>query len=345
MPPPEDNRPGDADTQRKIGFLRNPGSYPVPATSVEVIETHFAWVFLTDAHAWKLKKPIRAQVIDYRRLADRAHFCREELRLNRRLADWVYLDVVPLTEDAAGRLALAGAGRVVDWLVKMVRLPADDMLDRIIDRGELEFRHLERIARELGHFYAGLAPERLDADAYLSRLFAQSRQQEIQIRDIDGALAAEPWQDLLADQRRFMDEYRDTLAERAESGLIVEAHGDLRPEHIYLGERFAIIDCLEFSRDLRIQDSAEEIAFLALECELAAGTDAARSLISAFAAVSGDEAAPSLMAFYMSRRATVRAILSAWHLADPRFDRGYYIAQTDRYRDIAAAYAAEALSG
>lgn len=338
--------PGDRPDEagRKVRFLASPSGYPEPVSAVEPVETHFAWVFLTERHAWKMKKAIRAQVIDYRRLEDREYYCREELRLNRRLADWVYLDVVPLTEDPDGRLHLGGDGRAVDWLVKMRRLPEDEMLEQLIARGRVGDDQLARVARHLAEFYADLAPEPLEAEAYVSRLLAQNDEQRRHLEALDDALADDPWPGILDDQRRYVRAHRQTIGARAEAGRIVEAHGDLRPEHVYLGERFAVIDCLEFSRDLRVQDSAEEVAFLALECERAGGQNLRDRLLAAWQAASADTPEPSLMAYYFSRRAMVRAVLSAWHLEDPSFGREHYIAEARRYLALAREFVDEALA-
>jgi aminoglycoside phosphotransferase family enzyme len=352
-PPPDDEgtppQAGQADlsaeAERKVRFLSNHSSYPGHVSAVEPVETHFAWVFLTDEHAWKMKKAIRAQVIDYRRLEDREYYCREELRLNRRLADWVYLDLVPLTEDAEGHLRLGGDGRAVDWLVKMRRLDEEWMLDRLIERGSVGDDQLERTARHLAAFHAGLPPEPLEAEAYRSRLLAQIDEQRRHLEEIDDALTDDPWPGILDDQCRYLRTHGPEIDARAEAGRIVEAHGDLRPEHVYLGERFAIIDCLEFSRDLRVQDSAEEMAFLALECEREGERDLRDRLLVAWQAASGDTPQPSLMAFYFSRRAMVRAVLSAWHLEDPSFDRDHYIGEARRYIGRAREFIDEALSG
>ncbi|WP_405226479.1 hypothetical protein [Lentisalinibacter sediminis] len=339
----QEDRSGEAG--RKVRFLASPSTYPEPVSAVEPVETHFAWVFLTDRHAWKMKKAIRAQVIDYRRLEDREYYCREELRLNRRLADWVYLDVVPLTEDPDGSLHLGGEGRAVDWLVKMRRLPEEQMLEQRIERGRLGDDQLARLAHHLAEFYAGLAPERLEAEAYVSRLLAQNDEQQRHLEALDDALSDDPWPGILDDQRRYVRANRQTIGARAEAGHIVEAHGDLRPEHVYLGERFAVIDCLEFSRDLRVQDSAEEVAFLALECERAGGRDLRDRLLATWQAASADTPEPSLMACYFSRRAMVRAVLSAWHLEDPSFDREHYIAEARHYMALARQFIDEALAG
>jgi len=352
-PPPDDDRTPPqagqaippADAERKVRFLSAASSYPEPAAAVEVIETHFAWVFLTDDHAWKMKKAIRAQLIDYRRLEDRAYFCREELRLNRRLADWVYLDVVPLTEESGGRLRIGGAGRVVDWLVKMRRLPEDRMLDRLIRRGRVTDEQLARVARRLAAFYGGLPAEPLGAEPYVSRVLAQNEEQRRHLQQIDDALTDDPWPGILDDQCRYARMHARIIGARAEAGRVVEAHGDLRPQHVYLGERLAVIDCLEFSRDLRVQDSAEEIAFLALECERAGGRQLCERLLAACQAASGDAPEPSLTAFYFSRRAMVRAVLSAWHLEDSAFDRDHYIGEARRYMALAREFIDLALAG
>ncbi len=357
-PPSDDDRATPADTRfgngagrdvgpdsrRKLRFLASPSSYPETTAAVRVVETHFAWVFLTDTHAWKMKKPIRAQMIDYRRLEDRRHYCHEELRLNRRLADWVYLDVVPLTEAGDGALGLGGRGRAIDWLVKMVRLPAGDMLDRRIRGGRVTDTDLARIARHVAGFHAGLDPEPLEPQAYVARLLAEADKQELDLTEIDDAITSEPWRAAIDDQRRYLREHAGRVGARAAAGRIVETHGDLRPEHVFLGRRFAVIDCLEFSRDLRIQDGAEETAFLALECQIEAGAELRDRLLAAWRAASGDAADDSLMAFYLSRRAIVRAILSAWHLDDPAFDRARYIGQARRYIELARGFIAEAFA-
>ena len=113
----------DVTLESKLAFLRRPASYGGCTRRVETIETHMSWVFLTDAHAYKLKKPVHQDLFDFRSLAARRHYCEEELRLNRRLAPDVYLGIAVLSIDRLGRLHLGQHGTVVDWLVRMRRLP------------------------------------------------------------------------------------------------------------------------------------------------------------------------------------------------------------------------------
>ncbi len=113
----------DPDLAAKVAFLSRPGSYPEPTLRVDAIETHMSWVFLTDRHAWKLKKPVRYDYLDFSTAAVRRQHCIEEVRLNRRLTSGVYLEAVPLTQNADGQLSFGPAATVVDWLVRMRRLP------------------------------------------------------------------------------------------------------------------------------------------------------------------------------------------------------------------------------
>jgi aminoglycoside phosphotransferase family enzyme len=112
-----------------VDLLKNPSAYPDSPRTVQVIETHISWVFLTDRHAYKLKKPVRYDFLDFSTAERRYRACQDEIRLNRRLAPDVYDDVLPVTRDSRGLLELDGQGQEVDWVVKMRRLPARSALD------------------------------------------------------------------------------------------------------------------------------------------------------------------------------------------------------------------------
>ena len=114
---------------RKVAFLGSPAAYPEQPSRVERVETHFSWVFLTDRYVYKLKKPLCGEGFDFSSADARRRNAEEEVRLNRRLALDVYIGIVPLTLEPGCDLAIAGTGVVVDWLVEMVRLSAERMLD------------------------------------------------------------------------------------------------------------------------------------------------------------------------------------------------------------------------
>ncbi|MGZ5199173.1 MAG: hypothetical protein ACXWC4_05320 [Telluria sp.] len=305
--------------EAKVAFLRAPASYPEHPFRVEAVETHMSWVFLLDQHVYKLKKPVRYELLDFRSLQARQHYCAEELRLNRRLAPSVYLGLVPLTLDRHGCLALGGAGATVDWLVRMQRLPAGHMLDYALARGTLVPGDLRRVAACLAAFHRSLPPEHVAPEAWVAHLRQQIGSHRRALATPEFCLPPGHVRALAADQLAMLDQAAPMIAERVRAGRIVEGHGDLRPEHVCLTEPVAIIDCLEFSRSLRIVDTADEMGFLALECERLGAPTAGHALLRAYADFAGDDPPTAVQHLYQSTRATSRAVIAARHLLDETF--------------------------
>ena len=305
------------DLAAKVLFLADPQSYAEPTGRVDAVETHMSWVFLTDRHAWKLKKPVRQSYLDFSTEAARQHFCAEELRLNRRLAQDVYLEIVPLTIDADGRLRLGPGGAVVDWLVKMRRLPAERMLERMIRAGSVHADDVRRIVGALCRFYRGCAPVAMGESEYRERFAAGIADNLAELGSREFALPLSIIEPICARQMAFLERAGALLDARVCDGRIVEAHGDLRPEHICLEREPQIIDCLEFSVDLRLLDTADELGFLALECERLGAAWMRRSIFETSAELSGDAPPDALVHFYQSCRACLRAKIAIWHLKEP----------------------------
>ena len=279
----------------------------------EAIETHFAWVFLTGDRAWKLRKPVCRDPMDYSTLDARRRGSEAEVQLNRRLAPRVYLGIHPLTHTADGRFAIGGNGTVVDWLVEMRRLDRHRMLDEMLAGSRATGHELDLVVRMLADFYRHEVPAVTDGASLAARLRAQVDANRRVIATLDGGGAAKLWDAQLA----FIGARGEWLEARASGGCIVEAHGDLRPEHILLDEPPAVIDCLEFDRNLRIQDRAEELEFFAMECSrlghAATGERIARECLARMA----DDVPPQLRHFYRSHRAATRAKLYAWRANEP----------------------------
>ena len=307
----------DPGLDAKLAFLSQPSSYPEPTTRVEQVQTHLSWVFLTDRHAYKLKKPVRGDFVDLRTIADRRRNCRAEVRLNRRLSPDVYVGTVPLTCDAAGRLAIGGGGDVVDWLVRMRRLPRDRMLDRIIAVGHADSVDVDAIVQSLYDLYRVAPGVAVSPEAYLQALASEIKGTRDELCRSAYGLPAETIDRIAALQLRVLEREATLLAGRASSGRIVEGHGDLRPEHVCMTSPPRIIDCLEFSRALRSLDAVDELAYLALECERLGAPELRQRIFDAYRHVSDDPAPETLIDFYQSYRASIRAKIAIWHLRDP----------------------------
>jgi uncharacterized protein len=327
----------------KLVFLSRPNHYPEPTRSVEAVETHMSWVFLTDAFAYKLKKPVRYDYLDFSTLEARRLDCEVELRLNRRLAEAVYLAVVPLLLTANGCLSLNGEGRPADWLVKMRRLPAERMLDALIRRRAVTEDSIRVLARRLTVFYAGSVPEPLSAKAYRQRLAAKITGFLRELSRPEFGLPAERLAHIAESQLECLQQHAGHFDARVTQGRIIEGHGDLRPEHVCLLPEPVVIDCLEFRRDFRIIDPLDELGYLALECERLGMPEVGRWLLSAYGEASGDRWPEPLLCFYQSFRASLRAELAIWHLRDDgRHPPQTWIRTTHEYLDLAERHIEQA---
>lgn len=305
--------------QHKIAFLSQPSSYLERTSAVEVIETHMSWVFMTDLFAYKLKKPIAYNHLDFSTLEARHHYCVEEVRLNRRLAANVYLNVLPLLIDADGNLQLSGEGQVTEWLIRMRRLPAKLALDQCIRNGNIPEKPFTRLAEKLSRFYLNCRSAPVTPKQYRDRY-------ALHVVDVIADIAPEEYgmpmdvvQDVFRKMNAFMRDRAELLDERALNGKIVEGHGDLRAEHVYLETDPVVIDCLEFSKELRIADAVADMAFLALECERLGAAQEGDKLMRWYSTITGDNPAPELIHFYQTYHACSRARLALWHLKEAQY--------------------------
>jgi aminoglycoside phosphotransferase family enzyme len=322
---PTDGPPSLVEKVTQLRQLCGPGD--------EAIETHFAWIFLVGDRALKLRKPVRRDTMDYSTIDLRRVDSEEDVRLNRRLAPDVYLRTLPLVRLADGRMVPGGPGEIVDWLVEMRRLDRRWFLDAALERGDVTSAMLQRVAGMLATFYASGPPAISRTGELGPRLAAQARANAHAIEALDAPRAAR----LAQLQLVALDALGHVLDSRATGGCVVEGHGDLRPEHILLAEPPAVIDCLEFDRDLRVMDRAEELCVLEIECARIGHAVTGGRLLDACLARLGDHPPAALLDLYRSHRAAHRAKIYVWRAAEP--DGG----TPRQWRDRAMAYLDAAL--
>jgi aminoglycoside phosphotransferase family enzyme len=331
----------DPGTQEKLDFLGDPHRYPDRPARVDIVETHFAWVFLTERYAYKMKKPLRRASMDYATVGKRERACRNELRLNRRLSPGVYLGVVALVRRRDGGLAFGQGRDVVDWLVKMRRLPAARMLDRQIAQHTVTPADLDAVSATLAAFFGRARRRPLRPATYERWLRRRTLENARDLRARDLRLSRARISTAIRAQLAFLARGASLLASR--SAGLRDGHGDLRPEHVCLTVPPCVIDCLEFDRDLRRLDPAAEIAFLGLECARLGASWVSDRLIHGYRAAMRDPVPDALVHFYMSQAAATRAKIAAWHVRDPRYNRRRWIARANAYLIDATRHARQAL--
>ena len=320
-------------------LLNHQTTYAERPSSVECIETHISWVFLAGRYVYKLKKPVRYEFLDFSTPALRHAACIDEVRLNRRLAPGVYRKVMPVTE-SGGRLTLNGAGTPVDWVVQMQRLPAAAALDRQLQDGTITDQDTARLATTLATFYAQALPLTIRPQQYRDEIQRHVRANLKTLCELQHGIPPRWVQRACAAQLRFLKTTQKLLDARVCDGRIVEGHGDLRPEHIYLTRRPVVIDCIEFSKEFRTLDVADELAFLAMECDRLGAPAPGEEILQKYRDISGDRPPAILLDFYKCYRACVRAKVHALRAAQLDGDESDTEIQQQRsYLSLADRYA------
>ncbi|UFS69679.1 AAA family ATPase [Geomonas sp. RF6] len=289
--------------------LLKPEAYPEPTTSVRLIETHVSLLFVTDSYVYKVKKPVDFGFINFSTVDRRRFYCGEEVRLNRRLSPDLYLGVEEIRE-RSGAFSIGGTGQVVDYAVKMRRLPEERMLHRLIDNGEAGEEELRLVAGTVARFH--LEAPRAGVSQSFGTVAAVRENWEENFRTVEGM----PWISradfaLIRDfVSRFAKEKAHLFEERLHAGFVRECDGDLHLENICLTDRVYIFDCIEFSERLRICDTAADIAFLLMDLEYHDRGDLSPPFLQTYREITGDSGMDPLLDFYKSYRAFVRGKVS-----------------------------------
>ncbi len=261
---------------------------------------------------------MRFSYLDFSTLKARKHFCEEEIRLNRQLAGkTVYLGTVPLVCDNIGRLKIGGDGRPVDWLVEMLRLPENDMLDRrLAEHRHVTVSEVEALADVLTDFYQRRQLHRQNCDPYVRLLQRESVINARHLHEMREHLGDNYSRQFCEDVTGVIEQCLPEIRGRIEAGHVVEGHGDLRPEHVCLVSPPIIFDRLEFDPDMLLVDIYDEINYLGLECEWLGAPWIRAMLLRHIETVFGAPPSANLKRAYGAFRALLRARLSIDHLRD-----------------------------
>jgi aminoglycoside phosphotransferase family enzyme/predicted kinase len=327
--------------------LQDPALYPESTATVEVCETHISVVFLTDQYAYKIKKPLNLGFLDYSTLDRRRFYCLQELVLNRRLSQDVYLDVLALHHDGQ-RYTFAAQGPAVEYVLKMRRLPADSTLEARLRRHQVTPAVMEDIAQLVAAFHSAHAPPGARGQfGTLAQVQHDWQENFVQTADCLGRTLSETtYAQIQEAVTRFTTQRAAWFAQRVDAGRIRDCHGDLRAEHVYLPPgQTHIIDCIEFNARLRYIDVASEVAFLAMDLERLGFPTMAHAFVRAYVQYSEDLTLYRLLDFYRCYRAYVRGKVAGirLHEAPPLQEQSHVQHEAERCFTLAARYAARCL--
>ena len=298
--------------------LLKPENLKDPSKEVSLVQTHISMVFIGDEFVYKVKKPVDFGFLDFTTLEKREYFCHQELMLNRRLAEELYLDVLPIYFDGQTHSFIENKGRIVDYAVRMKKIPQERLMKNVFSRGELKEGHLKEIAEVLASFHKNAArSEDIDkfGQANIFRVntdenFEQTLKYVGQTIDLNDYNRIKQWTD------DFYRQNDSLFQERINGQRIRDCHGDLHMEHICLIDPLAIIDCIEFNDRLRYSDTFADIGFLMMDLDYWEGFSLADKLWEFYRAKTGDSVDHPLLTFYKVYRAYVRGKVNSFQLDD-----------------------------
>jgi aminoglycoside phosphotransferase family enzyme/predicted kinase len=286
-------------------------AHPSAPTPAAVHETHVSYVFLVGDRAAKLKKPVSFPFLDLSTRERREAACHREVELNRRLAPDVYLGVSDLVDVD---------GRVCDHLVMMRRMPDERRLSRLVATGRADRESMAAVARTIAAFHA--RADRSPEIAAAGRRDAVRARWDAGFREIAALLPGEPEREIEAEietlVRRYLDGRAALFDARIDGGCIVDGHGDLLADDVFLlpdGPR--VLDCLEFDDTLRFGDVLADVAFLAMDLERLGAPDLASAFLASYRELTGEQHPSSLEDHYVASRAHIRAKVALLR-GDPR---------------------------
>lgn len=302
------------DLKTLIAELSRPGAFPAEFGEIEIRQTHISVVFLGNSEVYKIKKPVSLGFLDFTSLEQRQHFCEEEVRLNRRMAPAVYFGVVPITGGKNG-LRVGGDGHVVEWAVRMRRLPDEAMLGERLRRGEGGFDLMRLLAARLAEFHRTAERGRQISNFGRHMVVAGNARENFQqsIAHIGRTVTQR-----VHDRARLLTEeallrLQSLIERRADGNCPCDTHGDLHLDHIYWfpdrkpPDDLVMIDCIEFSERFRYADPIADVAFVAMDLCFQGRGDVAREFARAYLRESADSEGVNLLPFYLSYRSAVRA--------------------------------------
>jgi len=293
------------DQAAVVGFLASPGAHG--GEPVETIETHASIVFLSGRSAWKLKRAVRYDYLDFSTAERRRAMCEAELRINRRTAPSLYHRVVAITRETGGGLALGGAGTPLDWVIEMSRFDQNDLLDRLAARQALGLDLMRPLAAAVSRLHAGAEPRPDHGGRNGMTWVVEGNDANCRAQPA-GVFDAEACRRVVSDSRAAIERHRGLLDSRREAGFVRQCHGDLHLRNIVRLEGVpTLFDGVEFNDEIACIDVMYDVAFLLMDLWRQALPVHANAVLNEYLADTADVEALALLPLFLSCRAAVRA--------------------------------------
>ena len=325
-----------------VEALMKPEAYDEDPGSIELVQTHISFVFLTSNFAYKVKKAVDLGFLDFTTLEKKRFFCEKELELNRRLCGDMYLEVVPINRSKV--IKIKGEGETVEYAVKMKRIPQEKMLSSLLEENKVDEKLVGRIAKIIADFHSKAETnKRISEFGSLAIIETNWKENFEQTEEFVGkSISLKDFKQIQERVEDFLKRNTSLFEKRTADGRVRDCHGDIHSGNIFVADRVYIFDAIEFNERFRYSDVASDVAFLAMDLDFKERTDLSSFFIENYVKYSGDRELTELLPFYKCYRAYVRGKVVSFKLKDPNVsvkEKKAAMKEAKAYFKLASAYA------
>jgi aminoglycoside phosphotransferase family enzyme len=325
-----------------VEALMKPDAYDEDAGSIELVQTHISFVFLTRNFVYKVKKAVNLGFLDFTTLEKRRFFCEKEMKLNRRLCRGMYLEVVPINKSEA--IKIKGEGETVEYAVKMKRMPQEKMMNKLLEKNKVDDRLVDRIAKIIAEFHSKAETnKRISEFGSLAVIETNWKENFDQTEEYIGkTISTENFKLIRKKVEDFMKRNRSLFEKRITEDRVRDCHGDIHSGNIFVTNGIFIFDAIEFNERFRYSDVAADVAFLAMDLDFREHSDLADFFVDRYIRYSGDHELTQLLPFYKCYRAYVRGKVTSFKLNDPNIsdqEKSTATKEAEAYFKLSSSYA------
>jgi len=330
------------DQKEIIEALMKPEAYDEDTDHIELVQTHISFVFLTDNHAYKVKKPVDLGFLDFTTLEKRRFFCEKELELNKRLCGDMYLEVVPINK--VRTIKIRGKGKIVEYALKMKRISQERILITLLKDNKVDNNLIDKIAKIIAEFHKKAESNERTRKFGSLRIIRKNWKENFDQTEefIGSTISASDYEVICEKVSKYIKQNGGLFERRVLDGRIKDCHGDIHSGNIFVADQIYIFDAIEFNERFRYSDVAADIAFLAMDLDFRKRPDLSDVLGNRYIEYSGDEGVIKLFPFYQCYRAYVRGKVTGFKLKDKNVssrDKSAAKREASAYFKLASNYA------
>ena len=328
--------------EQVIEALKKPESYDEEVKNIEIKQTHISYVFLTERFGYKIKKAVNFGFLDFSTLEKRHFFCEEEIKLNKRLCDDMYLEVVSINKSEDIRIS--GEGSTIEYAVKMKRIPEEKIMTQLLEKRKIDKKIIDKIAKIIVEFHRkARTGKKISEFGSLSMIETNWKENFDQTKEFVGkTISKTKYEQIIEKVKAFMTKNKDLFANRVAQNRIKECHGDIHSGNIFVADKIYIFDAIEFNERFRYCDVASEIAFLAMDLDFKKRDDLSKFFVERYINYSRESDLLKILDFYKCYRAYVRGKVVSFRLNDKKIsakEKNSARKWAKSYFDLALSYA------